>query len=74
MGRCRDSGETLSARRPGTRNAIRHPALAHHLLRLGGGARGDLYLRVNVEVPRRLSADEWRPYEQLRELGKKGKR
>ena len=39
----------------------------------GGGARGDLYLRLNVEVPRRLSADERRLYEQLRALGRKGK-
>ena len=40
----------------------------------GGGTRGDFYLRVIVEVPRRLSADERRLYEQLRELGKKSQR
>ncbi len=39
----------------------------------GGGARGDLYLRLIVEVPQRLSAEERRLYEQLRELERKGK-
>ncbi len=34
----------------------------------GGGRRGDLYLRLNVRVPEKLSAKERRLYEGLREL------
>lgn len=34
----------------------------------GGGRRGDLYLRIRVRLPERLSAKERALYEQLREL------
>ena len=34
----------------------------------GGGTRGDLYLRLRVQVPDRLSAKERERYEQLRAL------
>ncbi len=46
----------------------------------GGGRRGDLYLRLNVRVPEKLSAKERRLYEDLRELsqakgsGKRGEK
>jgi len=32
----------------------------------GGGGRGDLYLRIQVQVPERLTAEERKLYEQLR--------
>lgn len=35
----------------------------------GGGSRGDLYLRLAVRVPRRLTRQERALYEKLRELG-----
>lgn len=39
------------------------------LPRFGDGKRGELYLRVMVRVPERLSAQQRRLYEQLRTLG-----
>ncbi len=38
----------------------------------GGRGRGDLYLRVAVEVPKRLSKEERQLYERLRTLEKRG--
>jgi molecular chaperone DnaJ len=38
----------------------------------GGGARGDLYLRLRVQVPERLSAKERELYEQLQALDRSG--
>lgn len=38
------------------------------LPQLGGGQRGDLFLRLDLRVPERLSADEKRLYEALRAL------
>ena len=36
------------------------------LPRFGGGARGDLYIRLNIHVPERLTARQRRLFEQLR--------
>ncbi len=38
----------------------------------GGGPHGDLYLRIGVHIPERLTQDERALYERLRELGGKG--
>ena len=38
------------------------------LPRFGGGRRGDLLLRIRVVVPEKLTAEERRLYERLREL------
>ncbi|HEY0945008.1 MAG TPA: DnaJ C-terminal domain-containing protein [Opitutaceae bacterium] len=40
------------------------------LPRFGGRGRGDLYVRVQVRVPQRLSAEERRLYAQLKKLGR----
>ena len=40
----------------------------------GGKRRGDLYVRLRVQIPSRLTAEERKLYEQLRALGKKSKR
>lgn len=37
----------------------------------GGGQRGDLFLRIRVDVPERLSAEERELWERLRALGKR---
>jgi molecular chaperone DnaJ len=34
----------------------------------GGGGRGDLYVHIDVQVPKRLSAAQRKLYEHLREL------
>lgn len=39
------------------------------LPRFGDGARGDLYLRVQVRVPEHLSAQQRKLFEQLRAFG-----
>jgi len=36
------------------------------LPRFGGGARRDLYIRLNIHVPERLTGDQRRLFEQLR--------
>ncbi len=40
----------------------------------GGKRRGDRYVRLRVQIPTRLGAEERKLYEQLRVPGKKGKR
>ncbi len=40
----------------------------------GSARRGDLYVRLRVEIPARVAAEERKLYEQLRALGRKGKR
>jgi molecular chaperone DnaJ len=40
----------------------------------GGKRRGDLHVRIHVQIPTRLGADERRLYEQLQGLPRKGKR
>jgi molecular chaperone DnaJ len=40
----------------------------------GGKRRGDLHVRVHVQVPTRLGVEERRLYEQLQALPRKGKR
>lgn len=51
---------------PDTVLRLRGKGLPH----FGGGARGDLLLRLRVAVPERLSAEERGLYEQLRRLGR----
>jgi molecular chaperone DnaJ len=43
------------------------------LPRLGGGERGDLFLRLQVHVPERLSSEEQELYERLQALSRKEK-
>jgi molecular chaperone DnaJ len=44
------------------------------LPRFGGSGRGDLFLRIQVHVPERLSLEEQKLYERLRALSDKGSR
>jgi molecular chaperone DnaJ len=57
--------------------AATQPGLVLRLARkglpeFGGGRRGDLYVRLEVQIPERLSKQERKLYEQLRALEKPG--
>ncbi len=54
---------------PGTVLRLRGKGLPE----FGDGARGNLYLRVQVHIPERLSAEELRLYEQLRAISAKNR-
>jgi DnaJ-class molecular chaperone len=42
--------------------------------KFGAARRGDLYVRLRVQIPTRLVAGERKLYEQIRTLGSKSKR
>jgi molecular chaperone DnaJ len=44
------------------------------LPRFGGSGRGDMFLRIQVHVPERLSREEQQLYERLQTLSRKDKR
>lgn len=54
----------LPGTQPGTVLRLRGKGLPE----FGGSARGNFYLRVQVHIPERLSAEERRLYKQLRAL------
>jgi molecular chaperone DnaJ len=53
---------------PGTQPDTQLRLRGKGLPRFGGRGRGDLYLRLAVSVPERLSAEERRLWERLRAL------
>ena len=58
---------------PGTQPDVILRLKGKRLLRFGGRGRGDLFLRLQVHVPERLSDEERKLYERLQALLRKGK-
>jgi molecular chaperone DnaJ len=59
---------------PGTQPGAILRLRSKGLPQFGGGRRGDLYLRIDIEIPERLSAEERQLYERLRALAAPRKR
>lgn len=59
---------------PGTQPDVVLRLRGKGLPEFGGERRGDLYVRLRVQIPARVGAEERKLYEQLRALGRKGKR
>lgn len=67
-------GKAMVKAPPGTQPNSALRLRGEGLPALGGKDRGDLFLRVRVEIPRQLSAEQRRLFERLRELGEESRR
>ena len=73
--RCADARWALPRSRPaGTQSDALLRLRGKGLPRFGDGVRGDLYVRVRVQVPEHLTSAQRRLYEQLRTLQREGGR
>jgi molecular chaperone DnaJ len=61
-------GETMLRIEPGTQTGMAYRLRAKGLPRLGEGGHGDLHVRIHVWTPTRLSAEQRKLLEKLREI------